>query len=144
MQGRRRLARIWMVTASRHPVLRNQLACLALPALQPVRLIDLAEKQALPPEAAAARLAARAAALAAETSRPDVLVAVGGDTLLALCRAAAVERLVAHPGLQPGWGRARLFGGPWDGVDCHSRSGAFGSTADLSQLLERLALPALT
>lgn len=140
MPGSRRFARIWLVTASRHPVLRAQLAGLRLAASQPVRIIDLADKQPLPAETAAARLAARAAALVGEDARPDLLVVVGGDTLLALCQAAGVERLTAHPGLRPGWGRADLVGGVWEGVDCHSRSGAFGGPSDLSHLLERLAL----
>ena len=53
-------------------------------------------------------------------------IMIGGDTLLALCRASGASALLAHPAVKPGWGCARLIGGTWHGVPCYSRSGAFG------------------
>ena len=43
------------------------------------------------------------------------------------------EHLLAFCALLTGSvkGRARLVGGRWDGVVCHSRSGAFGDDGDL-------------
>jgi uncharacterized protein YgbK (DUF1537 family) len=121
-----------LVTASRHAALRSQLARLrALGADGAVDAVDLAPADPMPPEAAAEHLARGAARLVAARARPDWLAVVGGDTLLALCRAAGVEALSAGPAPRPGWGRATLAGGPWSGLACFSRSGAFGAPDDL-------------
>jgi hypothetical protein len=72
--------------------------------------------------------------------RPTNLVVVGGDTLLALCRAADVRSLQASASPRAGWGRAHLVGGLWDGLTCYSRSGAFGPPDDLRALLAALSL----
>ena len=127
-----------LITASRHPVLREQLHSLATHDL-PVDLVDLAESEPLAPVQAQERLAARMQALIKHRARPPLLAVVGGDTLLALCRAAGVRSLQAGPSPRPGWGRARLCGGPWDGLCCYSRSGAFGPPDDLAALLTTLA-----
>jgi len=130
-----------LVTATRHPVLRGQLARLGDdPAAAACTLADLADPEPLDPPAAAQRLAAGAARVVAAHPRPACVVVVGGDTLLALCRAAGVERLAAEPAPRPGWGAARLEGGAWSGVRCLTRSGAFGAPDDLVALL-RAAVP---
>lgn len=90
---------------------------------------------------AARRLADNAARLVAELPRPAQLVVVGGDTLLALCRASGAVGLLSHPSLRPGWGCARLMGGAWDGIPCYSRSGAFGTADDLVALFGALGNP---
>lgn len=127
-----------VLTASRHPVLREQLHHLATQDL-PMELVDLAESQPLAPEEAQARLTQRMQSLVTHHPRPPVLAVVGGDTLLALCRAAGVHSLRAGPSPRLGWGRACLVGGVWDGLCCYSRSGAFGPPDDLGALLRALA-----
>lgn len=93
--------------------------------------IGLAPATMIAPAEAAARLERRLAAIAAGAPRPGVLVVVGGDTLLGLCRATGAQGLRASAATRAGWGQARWLGGRWDGLACHSRSGAFGDDADL-------------
>ncbi|WP_319240871.1 four-carbon acid sugar kinase family protein [uncultured Propionivibrio sp.] len=69
---------------------------------------------------------------------PKQLMIVGGDTLLAICRATGADALLAGASIQNGWGRATLVGGRWHGTHCHSRSGAFGGPDDLIQMMQRL------
>lgn len=128
-----------LLTASRHPVLRAQLQQLAMSG-PGTELIDLAAAEPLSPEQAHARLASGVQQLVTRHARPASLVVVGGDTLLALCRAAGVHSLQAGPSPRAGWGQARLCGGPWDGLMCYSRSGAFGPPDDLRVLLAALTL----
>lgn len=131
---------VWLVTGTRHPVLRGQLARMAArgwPAH--CRFVDLAPAGELSPAAATEALAQGAERLLASGPPPSQLVVIGGDSLLALCRAAGVRTLRAGPSPRPGWGCARLAGGRWDGVACLSRSGAFGGPADLLDLLRALA-----
>jgi uncharacterized protein YgbK (DUF1537 family) len=123
-----------LLTASQHPVLRAQLRQLGTPG-PGTELIDLAAAEPLSPAEAQARLAHGMQQLVARHARPATLVVVGGDTLLALCRAAGVRSLQAGPSPRAGWGQARLCGGPWDGLTCYSRSGAFGPPDDLRALL---------
>jgi uncharacterized protein YgbK (DUF1537 family) len=118
------------ITASRHPVVRGQIGT--------IDLYDLSHPQPLPTAEAQALLHQRALALVRALPRPDNLVVVGGDTLLALCQAAGVHSLLACASPRSGWGRATLQGGPWHGVACYSRSGAFGAPDDLSALLAML------
>jgi hypothetical protein len=118
-------------------VLREQLR--HLPATDArTEVIDLAEEQPLKPDEAQARLRQRLHRLVATGQRPGTLVVIGGDTLLALCRAADVSSLQADRSARTGWGRASLVGGPWDGLSCYSRSGAFGASDDLRAMLAEL------
>ena len=94
-----------------------------------------------PAAEAHAWLTQRMHAVVTKRARPAMLVVVGGDTLLALCRAAGVHALQAGTSPRAGWGRARLVGGPWDGLICYSRSGAFGPPDDLRALLDTRSLP---
>ena len=102
-------------------------------------LIDLSASRPITAEQAAALLHAQTQAIAAHAPRPRTLVVVGGDTLLALCRALGATGLQSEEALErPGWGCARMLGGRWDGVVCHTRSGAFGKHDDLEQVLKSL------
>ncbi len=149
-----------LVSASHHAVSRRQWDRLAQvwPGLAMARAGDLAARDALirsaspgrwagfdlapldrlTPDEAGRRLDAHADALVRRMPRPAALVVVGGDTLLALCRASGAQamRSMAAPS-QPGWGQARLSGGAWDGVPCLTRSGAFGGDDDLVEVLAR-------
>jgi uncharacterized protein YgbK (DUF1537 family) len=128
-----------VLTASRHPVLREQLRQLP-PNEAHAELLDLAEAQPLSPAEAQARLTQRMHTVVTTRPRPTTLVVVGGDTLLALCRAAGVRSLQAGASPRAGWGRARLVGGLWDGLTCYSRSGAFGPPDDLRALMATFPL----
>jgi len=128
-----------VLTASRHPVLREQLRHLP-PSVAGADLLDLAEAQPLCPAEAQARLRQHMLTVVTTRPRPTTLVVVGGDTLLALCRAADVRSLQASASPRAGWGRACLVGGLWDGLTCYSRSGAFGPPDDLRALLATLSL----
>ena len=99
---------------------------------------DLSPTERIFPEEAAARLAAQVARIIERLPRPGQLAVIGGDTLLALCRASGAYALLAYPAVRPGWGRARLVGGAWDGVPCYSRSGAFGGPDDLAEMIRLL------
>ena len=102
-------------------------------------LLDLCAPQPLSPEQAARLLARQAATIAQYAARPHTLVVVGGDTLLALCQALGAQGLQsATPLARSGWGCARMLGGRWDGVLCHSRSGAFGPEDDLLEVIGAL------
>jgi len=105
-------------------------------------LLDLSASQPLTPQQAHELLSAQAQAIARHVQQPGVLVVVGGDTLLALCRALGARGLQSLPPLpRSGWGAARLCGGVWDGLVCHTRSGAFGSESDLAEVLGLLQPP---
>jgi uncharacterized protein YgbK (DUF1537 family) len=100
------------------------------------RLIDLSPEGLISADEAAALLRKQAALIAEHAPRPGVLVVVGGDTLLALCSALGASGLRSEPALErAGWGCARMIGGRWDGVVCHTRSGAFGEAGDLVQVI---------
>ncbi|MFD0666553.1 four-carbon acid sugar kinase family protein [Ramlibacter sp. MAHUQ-53] len=145
---------VMLVSASHHPVSREQWQVLrgsprggdCLHAEDPRTLardargypplVDLCASGRLSPGEAAQLLDAQARALAAHAPRPRVLVVVGGDTLLALCRHLGATGLTSQVPLdRPGWGCARMVGGRWDGLVCHTRSGAFGGPRDLLEVV---------
>lgn len=100
------------------------------------RLIDLSPQEMISAEEAAALLERQAGLIAECAPRPGALVVVGGDTLLAMCRALGASGLVSEIAMdRAGWGCARMVGGRWDGVVCHTRSGAFGGAGDLVEVL---------
>ena len=144
---------LMLVSASHHPVSREQwhvlraargAQChagedprtLEVDAARYPTLIDLSAAERITPEQAAALLHTQAQAIAAHAPRPRTLVVVGGDTLLALCHALGATGLQSEVALnRPGWGCARMVGGRWDGLVCHTRSGAFGGPQDLLEVL---------
>ena len=146
-----------MVSASHHAVTRQQWQVLCSSSLaagclrsgdlhwptigtdgEPV-LIDLSSSDQLSAAQAAALLHEQTLTIARLAIRPRVLVVVGGDTLLALCRALGANSLISETAMdRPGWGCARLAGGIWDGLVCHTRSGAFGSENDFLEVISEL------
>lgn len=144
---------VMLVSASHHPVSREQWRVLraaraadchagedpqslhAEAAHYPT-LIDLSAAARITPVQATALLHAQTQAIAKHAPRPRTLVVVGGDTLLSLCRALGAAGLQSQQALaRPGWGCARMVGGRWDGLMCHTRSGAFGGPQDLLDVL---------
>jgi uncharacterized protein YgbK (DUF1537 family) len=99
---------------------------------------DLSPREPIGQEEAMNGLEAATGKLAGELPKPGRLIVVGGDTLLALCRATKAEGLLTHPSIRPGWGCARLLGGAWSGAPCYTRSGAFGAADDLVALFGAL------
>ncbi|MDR0439768.1 MAG: hypothetical protein LBI59_02110 [Candidatus Accumulibacter sp.] len=99
---------------------------------------DLSPRESIGQEEALNGLKAAAERLAGELPKPGRLIVVGGDTLLALCRATKAEGLLTHPPIRPGWGCARLLGGAWSDAPCFTRSGAFGAADDLVALFGAL------
>ena len=67
--------------------------------------------------------------------RPGTLVVAGGETLRDLCRRLGVSRLEVDGEVVPGVPASRLCGGAWDGQRLVSKSGAFGATGFLAELL---------
>jgi uncharacterized protein YgbK (DUF1537 family) len=144
-------ADVLLVSATRNPVLQRQWVTLgsALRAAPGsaftgdskafracgIAGMHLAALEPMTQPAAAACLAQRTRAIVNDNAKPALLIVVGGDTLLALCRAAGTRSLLASASPREGWGKAKLVGGPWDGVTCLSRSGAFGGDDDLVELL---------
>lgn len=155
---------IVLVSASFQPVFREQWAVLR--ARHPARAVaeagdaarismvigqardgakeawfDLSPHAALEPGEARRLLLEHARTLVENLPVPGRLLVIGGDTLLGLCRASGAASLLAHPSIRSGWGCARIEGGVWDGVPCHSRSGAFGAADDLAALYSALVHP---
>jgi uncharacterized protein YgbK (DUF1537 family) len=144
---------VMLVSASHHPVSRAQWRelrdahasrchagedpdSLQVDAARYPALIDLSASERITAEQAAALLDAQMQAIALHAPRPRTLVVVGGDTLLALCQALGATGLQSEVALpRAGWGCARMLGGRWDGLVCHTRSGAFGGPQDLLEVL---------
>ena len=154
--------RVLMLGASHHAVVRRQWALLrearpsavlmregdaaalaaagsTLAADWDVAALELSPLRPLSADEAAALLRAQLDELVGRIARPATLLVIGGDSLLALCRATGVSSLRTAPPLRAGWGSAVLVGGLWDGLRCHARSGAFGDDADLLQMLDQVA-----
>jgi len=155
---------VLLISASRHPVLREQwnavrvaergaivavhgqeaalhAACRAMRLPFDLAMLDLAPTGALSSQEAANLLTRQLEEIVREAPRPASLIVVGGATLRALCAAAGARGLSASASSRDGWGCARLTGGAWDGVSCHSRSGAFGGPDDLSAMVRLVAWP---
>lgn len=113
-------------------------ACKALQRPFDVAALELSPAEPLDAAQAATLLAHQVGELVARVAPPAAVLVVGGDTLLALCRASGAATLHTRAALRPGWGHAVLVGGRWDGVDCHTRSGAFGPEDDLHGMLKQV------
>jgi D-threonate/D-erythronate kinase len=66
---------------------------------------------------------------------PATLLVAGGETLRALCQSLGASELEVQGRLVPGVPRSILRGGAWDGVTVVSKSGAFGGSDLLHDLL---------
>ncbi|WP_275195226.1 four-carbon acid sugar kinase family protein [Bradyrhizobium sp. CSA207] len=85
--------------------------------------------------AAAAVIERRFAGLLSRLPRPGTLIAAGGETLRGLCEALEADRLDVVGEIMPGVPRSVMRGGRWDGVAIVSKSGAFGESDLLQQLV---------
>jgi uncharacterized protein YgbK (DUF1537 family) len=93
-----------------------------------------------PRASAAEQIATSIRRLIAEIDPPGTVVVAGGETLRSLCEAAGASNLLVQGRLVPGVPRSVIVGGRWNGVTVVSKSGAFGHTHLLRELiLERTA-----
>ena len=99
---------------------------------------DLSPRREMTPDESIALLQQNIRRIVDGLPQPGQLLIVGGDTLLAICRATGAQALLAGASIRTGWGGARLIGGVWDGVPCYSRSGAFGGADDLLMMIRLL------
>lgn len=94
----------------------------------------------LAPDRAEAVMSAFFARLAAGFTPRGALVVSGGETLFRLCRAAQASRVIALCEISPGIAQARIAGGRWDGLSLISKSGAFGASDFLANMLRKGSL----
>ena len=70
--------------------------------------------------------------------RPGTLYVSGGETLRDLCANLGVTHLEVDGELEPGVPTSLMRGGSWDGQRLVSKSGAFGDSNFLADLLEEI------
>jgi D-threonate/D-erythronate kinase len=91
-----------------------------------VAFVALETPGAVSREKAAGHFSREIMLLAQSIDPPKTLIAAGGETLKAQCVAAGAQALQVLGRLEPGLPKSVIQGGPWDGVDVISKSGAFG------------------
>jgi uncharacterized protein YgbK (DUF1537 family) len=92
-------------------------------------------------ELAAFRIATALGRLVGGIPRPGTLLVAGGETLRSLCICVGAHSLAIQGRLEPGVPRSLLRGGVWEGVTIISKSGAFGRSTLLHDLLHGRSLP---
>lgn len=144
-------ARVLMVTGSVHAVTRREVATIAAAApervigddgLRPVgeiaaavaRRFESDRPALLDASVTAARMHALFAALA-RVACPELVVVVGGDTLLRLLAALGCGHLSVRGEVAAGLPLSTLVDGAWAGVPLISKSGAFEDGGMLGRLL---------
>jgi D-threonate/D-erythronate kinase len=77
-------------------------------------------------EAAAKHFSQQMALIVQSIEAPKMLISAGGETVRAQCAAVGAQALRVVGRLEPGLPKSVIQGGPWDGVEVISKSGAFG------------------
>jgi uncharacterized protein YgbK (DUF1537 family) len=90
---------------------------------------------------AAARIRSGFGRLLRDLRPPGTLLVAGGETLAGFCTALGATHLEVQGRIVPGLPRSILRGGVWDGVTVVSKSGAFGTTSLLRDLLLKRTEP---
>jgi uncharacterized protein YgbK (DUF1537 family) len=148
-----------VIIGSNHPVSRRQVEALAEKSPEAVRLLDSCHSsrdvlQFLERRLRDGQVAAIAANFGTTDSdlarrrlnsvfrdvmpcllRPDLVVTAGGETLLLILDVVGAQSAVVDGEVMPGIARGRVVGGVWDGVIFASKSGAFGTSSVLVELL---------
>ncbi len=88
-----------------------------------------------PRASAAARIAIAITRLIGRVGPPGTVVVAGGETLRSLCDAVGARALSVQGRLVPGVPQSVMQGGRWNGVTVVSKSGAFGHTSLLRELI---------
>jgi uncharacterized protein YgbK (DUF1537 family) len=103
-------------------------------------LISFRLPNGIPRTLAASRIASGIARLVDRIDPPGSVVVAGGETLRSLCDALGATSLEVQGRSMPGVPRSIMIGGRWNGVTVVSKSGAFGHSSLLRELiLERTA-----
>lgn len=130
-----RAASIVVLVGSGNPVARDQLRRLREARLAAVHIFDVDSSLGKTPLLMMQELAARAVSSLGSLEPPVALVATGGDTALALCRALAEDTI---------WACGELLQGlPWgtldrSGMTLVTKAGGFGGPAALRDTAVRL------
>jgi uncharacterized protein YgbK (DUF1537 family) len=85
--------------------------------------------------AAASQIADQCQELARTLPPPGTVLVAGGETLRTLCQALGATNLEVQGRIVPGVPRSIMCGGRWNGITVVSKSGAFGHTNLLRELL---------
>lgn len=92
----------------------------------------------IPVHEAACTIRDRLAAILLTIPPPRTLIAMGGETLLSICRIVAADHLEVSAEYLPGIPVSCIRGGPWDGTTVVSKSGAFGTPDLLVKLIDQI------
>lgn len=102
-------------------------------------LVTFAIPPGTPAADASRSIRARLGLLLGGLARPATLFVSGGETLLSVCHAVRATHLAVTGEYGPGVARARLGDGAWPDLDVISKSGAFGSSSWLRDLMSGAA-----
>jgi D-threonate/D-erythronate kinase len=101
-------------------------------------LVTFPIREGIPVHEAANEIRDRLAVTLPAIRRPRTLVAMGGETLLSICRIVAADHLEVFAEYLPGIPVSCIRGGPWDGTTVVSKSGSFGAPDLLVELIGRI------
>ncbi len=119
---------------SDHPVSRAQIAAVPRPLRGSV--ITCALPTGTARREARSRIGREFLALLTRIPRPGTLFVSGGETLRDLCVGLGATHLEVDGEVEPGVPTSLMRGGSWDGQRLVSKSGAFGDSNFLAELLE--------
>jgi uncharacterized protein YgbK (DUF1537 family) len=98
-------------------------------------VLTFAFPERTPERAAAVAIATRLQALLPLIRPPSSVIVSGGQTLLGVCRAVDATCLVVDGERSPGAPHSTISGGRWNGVGVWLKSGGFGSSSWLADLV---------
>jgi len=124
------------VIGSDHPVSRAQIA--TIPSALRGSVITCELPAGIDRGPARSRIADEFLALLTRVPRPGTLFVSGGETLRDLCIGLGVTHLEVDGELEPGVPTSLMRGGSWDGQRLVSKSGAFGDSNFLADLVEEI------
>jgi uncharacterized protein YgbK (DUF1537 family) len=124
------------VIGSNHPVTQAQIA--AVPPARRGSVITCELPVGIDRREARSRIGEEFAALLTRAPRPGTLFVSGGETLRDLCSDLGVTHLEVDGEFEPGVPTSLMRGGGWDGQRLVSKSGAFGGSNFLADLLETI------
>jgi len=119
-----------------HPASQVQIA--AVPCALGGRVITCELPLGIDRREARRRIREEFVAFLMRAPRPGTLFVSGGETLRDLCAGLGVTHLEVDGELEPGVPTSRMRGGSWDGQRLVSKSGAFGDSNFLADLLEKI------
>jgi uncharacterized protein YgbK (DUF1537 family) len=119
---------------SDHSVTRAQVA--AVPRRSRERVVACRLAPGIDRGEARRRISEELATQLGGAGRPGTLFVTGGETLRDLCDNLGVTHLEVDGELEPGVPASVMRGGAWDGQRLVSKSGAFGDSGFLAELLE--------